>query len=273
MLASLDDPERRKVVGVQSRFDLECSLLDESAQLVRIESIDHIVGDEYVGELTNGGNPVAFEKCPLDSSGPGHEHQRVCSAPLRFAERIELTELTVVAWLGTGRSVRGLPIEESGELGPKTVPVRPDVGGPDRLELSGTEPNMEVGRCIAGESLDCVGIEAQLQNVSRLRCGAGELGIDRLPVIDARLGVGHPDQEVGDAAHALVHEGHLVDDVDVGGEQVPHSVDPRLERLASFSIGNVEHGHTHRSELRQTVSLVGVALVDEKLGERSERLC
>ena len=76
------------------------------------------------------------------------------------------------------------------------------------------------------ESGECLGVEAELEDVAGLGLGAGELGIDWLPADLAGLRIDLSLQEVGHAPHAVVDERHLEDQVDVGLESREDALDP-----------------------------------------------
>ena len=91
---------------------------------------------------------------------------------------------------------------------------------------------MEVLGRKTGNRLDGIGVEAELEHVSRLRIRTGQLGVDRLVSTEAQTRLFDPDEEVGHAPHPVVEEWHLIDDVVTGVHRIAHSLHPRGERLA-----------------------------------------
>jgi hypothetical protein len=86
----------------------------------------------------------------------------------------------------------------------------------------------------AGERLDRLGVEAQLQNVTGLGLRTSQLGVDRFVAHLPGLLVNYPEHEVGHAADPVVGEGQLVDHVVALGERVTDAVHPLGEALGRF---------------------------------------
>src|SRR5687767_8921967 len=81
-------------------------------------------------------------------------------------------------------------------------------------------------RRIAGERLNGIGIEAELQYVPWLGLDASQLGVNWFMRNCASLHVLHPNDEVGDAADAVVNERHLVENVVVQLERIADPSNP-----------------------------------------------
>ena len=141
-----------------------------------------------------------------DETGAHRRHATAARTPAANSQNWQWSHGTgTVSALGAG-SISSLPAGRAGDASTpahratRTVSNRPE---PSQMcTCSGSTP---VGR------LDRLGVEAQLQHVPRLGRLAGELRVDRLvgerptrrPASSTRA------QEVGDAAHAVVHERHL----------------------------------------------------------------
>jgi hypothetical protein len=79
-------------------------------------------------------------------------------------------------------------------------------------------------------------------------------------------------EEVSDAAHAVVHEGHLEEEVDVGLEQGPHALGPISERLGRQLAIDSQDPATFPFVTRKDVRFMLETLVLQQPRERSERL-
>ncbi len=122
---------------------------------------------------------------------------------------------------------------------------------------------------------DRLGVEAQLQHVTRLGLLAGEFRVDRFVAERARLPIAatvvDPAQEVGDATDALVHERHLEHHVVTLRQHVADPIDPLLERLAVHTLGHLEDRQPLGPIAVEHRLLVLETLVEEHLGHLAER--
>ena len=125
---------------------------------------------------------------------------------------------------------------------------------------------MYVGRGWQARRLDGIGIEAQLKDVAGLGLAAGQLGVERL-VGEAAVGEVAADEEVGDATHAVVDEGHLVDHVMAIGHRIADTAHPALEGLGVSTLGHLEDGLPVRPVVGQACPFVLHPLVHQQLGE------
>ncbi len=259
--------ERRLSVGRVAGLDLEAGLTRERLPTSGID-----VGDVVVefGQRRDRGDAVLLEREAIGGADTGDVHERVGGAPLGVAHQLELAELAVIARLGPGVGVAGSVTvdQQRGQLAAQASPVRQHVGDPDRLGATRPELDAHPVGHPAGAGLDRLGVETQLQHVTRLGFLAGELGVDRLVGERAGVGVVDPAQEVGDAPDALVHERHLEHDVVAVGQHVADPVDPLLERLVG---GPIPFGHLEHREPLGAIPVEDGGLVFEPLGQQHLR--
>jgi hypothetical protein len=176
----------------------------------------------------------------------------------------------VIAGLRFG-GLPGAPLSEQyGELMTEAAPVGTEVIGGERLHLARPQPEVDLTGSAPGPCLQGVGIEAQLQHVPGLGLGPGQLGVHRFVPAGTGGGVVHADEEVGDAAHAVVHERHLEDHVVAVCERVAHPGHPVGEALGLLLARYLVDRQPPASVGRQALRLVLQALVDEQLGHRPE---
>ena len=154
-------------------------------------------------------------------------------------------------------------VEQVGQLTAQSTPVGSELLDAQRLLESRPQPEVHLSRCEAGQGLERVGVEAKLQDVAGLALGTRQFRVDRLVGAVAVLGVVHAHEEVGDAADALMHEGHLVHDVITVLRRVADPLDPLEECLVGVAPGHLVDRATRILKLEQAVALVGGALVDQ----------
>ena len=90
-------------------------------------------------------------------------------------------------------------VQQGGELSPEASPVRSELLDPKRLEDSRSQPEVHVTWGMPRERLEGVGVEAQLQHVSRFALDPGQLRVNRLVRAVPLDGIVDSNQEVGDA--------------------------------------------------------------------------
>jgi hypothetical protein len=156
-----------------------------------------------------------------------HEDERVVVSPLLLAHRLELAEVAMRTWLRA--SVGNWAGRKCGvELPPKPAPVCVDASQAHRLPSPRAEGHMDIDGPVTGLFLDGVGVEAELENVPRLRFVACKLRVNWF-VRRGASAVVNAFEEVGDTAHAVVDERHLKHEIVAGGEHAVALPDPGLE--------------------------------------------
>ena len=132
----------------------------------------------------------------------------------------------MVARFGLGVGLSRFGGEHLAELDAEAVPIGADILVADDLRVARAERYLQVPGRVPRESGECLGVEAELEDVAGLGLGAGQLGVDWLPADLAGLRIDLPLQEVGHAPHTVVHERHLEEQVDVGLESREDALDP-----------------------------------------------
>lgn len=127
---------------------------------------------------------------------------------------------------------------------------------------------MEILRNHPGRSVDRLGVEAELEHVSRLRLGTSELGVDRL-VAAGPLAL-DLDDEVGDPPHTLVDERELVEHIVALAQQARAALGPCSEGLPIDLRRHFDDREAVNSVLLETGLFVDETLVDQQLSERAE---
>ena len=161
-------------------------------------------------------------------------------------------------------------VQQVAQLAAQPVPVGVELPRDERLDAPRPEPEVHAFGRGTGRGAQGVGVEAELEHVPGLGLGAGELGIERLVGACALGRVVDLDQEVGDAPHAVVHEGHLVDDVVAVVPRGAHPGDPLVEALARVAWRHLVDAPSFGAVVRQTLGLVLGPLVGEEPGEAPE---
>ena len=184
-------------------------------------------------ELGERRDPDAAEPRDLVAPHPGHAHEVVAVVPPLVAELLEVAEVAVAARVRLGRGSGADGVEEAVADAPV---VGDEVEDAVALALAGAELDVQPLGQPAGDPLDLLGVEAELEDVLRLAVPR-ELRVDGL-VGAVRL----PLDEVGEAAPLAVDEAGLVDDVGAGAERllrlarrplpVPVGLDVDLDDLA-----------------------------------------
>ncbi len=169
------------------------------------------------GERGDGRDALLLEPVRLVAAQPGDERQVVVRVPLRLAARQEVADLAVRDRQRVGRRLRGEPAQEALAHAPV---VGTEVDGPERLALARAEQHVHPLRLAPLDARDLLGVEAELEDVRRLRVPrelrVGDLVAPRAEVgrrVDAL-------EEVREPAPAAVEQDGLVDDVDAGAHRV-----------------------------------------------------
>ena len=137
---------------------------------------------------------------------PGDEDRVVLLDSLVATEVAEVADRAVVDGPRPGLG-RGLGGDRRQQPLARAAEERDEVGRPQRLPLAGAELDVDVLGQPPLDPLELLGVEAELDDVERLR-GAGELRVDGLV-----RAVGQALEEVGEPAPRAVREVGLVDDV------------------------------------------------------------
>ncbi len=90
---------------------------------------------------------------------------------------------------------------------------------------------MHRSRHLTREIEDGVSVKAQLEDMARFALGPRQLRVDWLVQRKTLLVIIRSNEKVGNPSNALVHEGHLVNDVVATIHRVANSSHPLLERL------------------------------------------
>ena len=149
----------------------------------------------------------------------------------------------------------------------ESTPVGSELFDDERLLHTGAEPQMNGPWRTSTERRDRVGVKTQLQYVTWLPLGAGQFGVDRFVEREVLVGLVHAYQEVGDAANALVDEGHLKDDVIVSLQGVADARHPGVKGLARITPRYVIDRLSLVLEVGETIALVLRTLLDEQVSE------
>ncbi len=262
--------ERRRGVGVLlAGGHLQLGLADETVAATLVQTRDLPVERGEAGDRVDAARP---QRQPVGRADTGDVDERVGCTPLRLAHHLELAELAVVARLGERVDDRRR-IDQLRQLTAQAAPVREHVVDADRLDLAGPEGDPHMRRLGTGERGERLGVEAQLQDVSRLRLVAGELGVDRLVGHRTGVGIDGAHEEVGDAADPVVDERHLEHDVVTVGHRIADPLDPRRERLAALLVlrGHLEHGEPLRPVAVEHGGLVVHPLLQQQRRHLTER--
>ncbi len=195
-----------------------CAVLERGLVAQRLEGARRHARDLAVrrrgGELGERADARLLEPRNLVAAQARDEREVVVPLPLRLAAFAEVADRAV----RDGQRVRlGRVGDELEEALPDAPVVGHEVAGPVGVAQPGPEQDVHERRLAPGDAGELLGVEAELEDVSRLR-GAGELRVGRL-VGAVRL----PLEEVRDPAPPLVDEDALVDDVDAGGERLARS--------------------------------------------------
>ena len=256
----------RRCLGMLARRDLQYRL---SAQPLSALLVQFRHRGSSMRQFHERAYAVTLEGVALRGPDVGDVDERVLVAPLRVTDRIELAVVTVRT--GFGRGVADLVlVEQRRQLVTEATPVGAELFDAQRLGDARTEPEVHLTRGRPRQRLQRVGVEAELQHVSRLAFDARQLGVHRLVgavavrVIDA-------DQEVGDASDAVVDEWHLVDDVVTVVHRIADARGPLRERLVGIATRHLIDASTGVLEFLQAVALVLRALLDEEIGQGTER--
>ena len=228
---------------------VETAHLDRRAQPVDFEG----------SEVGHRGDFGGDERRSLGGSDAGDVHQRIGCPPLALADGSELTEVAVVAGLGDRGGGRSR-LERPHQLAPDAPPVRLDLGQPDVFGPPRSEFETDVLAAYPGERFEGVGVEAQLEYVSRFCFLSGQLGVDRLIVGGHLAGRFDADDEIGHAANSVVDHRELVDHVPTVSDRIADPLDPRLERLARHLRGHPQYRLAVRFVARQDVGFVRLSL-------------
>ncbi len=222
-----------------------------------------------IRQFHEGAYAVAFERVALRGPNVRDVDQRVLVAPLRVTDRVELAVVTVRTRLRPG--VADLVfVEQRRQLAAETTPVRAELFDSQRLGDARTEPEVHLSRGRARQRLQRVGVEAELQHVTRFALDPRQLGVHRfVRAVAVRVVDAH--QEVGDASDAVVDEWHLVDDVVTLVHRIADARDPLQERLVGIATRHLIHASTSVLQFLQAVALVLRALLDEEIGQGPER--
>ena len=182
------------------------------------------------GQTGQARHSGVHEPSCLGRSDAGDKLQRIGLPPVRGTHVGKVAVGAVVALDRCGRDSGTDRLQRNGQLLTQPSPIRAYIGETDRFDPARPQPDVHALRRDAELSLDRLGIEAQLQDMSRLGLRASQLGVDGFV---GELAVGQVDtqQEVGDATHSLVYERHLVHDVVPAGEYIRRPFDEGRERL------------------------------------------
>ena len=214
-------------------------------------------------------NAVTLQRVTIGCADVGHVDEGVLDPPLRVAHRIELAVVAVRARFGP-RVADLVFVQQGGELATEPSPVRAELLDAKGLADPGAEPQVHLARDAARQGFEGVRVEAQLEHVSRLALDARQLRVNRLVYAVALVAVVHADQEVRDAANAVVHQRHLVDDVVPVRHRVADSRHPLQEGLVGVASRDLVDTSTSVLEFLQTVALVLGTLFDKQIGQRSQ---
>jgi hypothetical protein len=266
VVTPLDQFEVRHALGPRSRGHLQRGLSGQTVQVVVVD-----VGDRRtpVGQFDDRAHAGALEGLALGNTNVGHVDERIAVAPFALAATGELADLAVGARFRF-RGDRGLLlVQEHRQLPTQTAPVGAELFDLERLLLARPEPEVHPPRCGAAEGRYRLGVEAQLQHVSRFGLRTRQLGVDRLVGGEPLFGL-DANEEVGDAPDAVVHEGHLVDDVVAPVQHAAHASDPLHEGLVGIATGYLVDGAPGVLQIGETGPLVGRPLLDEQLRQRAQ---
>ena len=267
VFASLDDDVRRRGRPTRTRLHLELRLLAHPFQPLRADPSDRLGA---LGELGHRDDRGVLESGTLGRAQARDEDEGVGRAPLGVAVVGELAEHAVIALLRESDARSRGSGHHSRELRAKPPPVGAEVVDLQRLDRSRAEPQVHPLGTAPRRGLERVGVEAELQHVAGLRLLPSELRVDGL-VGHRTVLVDDAEEEVGDAADAVVDEGHLVDDVVPLAERVADSGHPRRERLAVVPFRDPEDRQALRLVVLEARGLVLETLRHEQPGERAER--
>src|ERR1039458_3924137 len=123
----------------------------------------------------------------------------------------------------------------------------------------------------AGQYLEGVGVETELEYVPRFALDASQLRVDRFIRAVALGVVVNSDQKVRDAANTLVDEGHLVDDVVTAFQGVTDPGHPLQERLVGISSRYLVDASPGIFEFLQAVAFVLATFFDQQISQRTKR--
>ena len=130
---------------------------------------------------------------------------------------------------------------------------------------------MHLTRRATGQRFQGVGVEAQLQDVSRLALDPRELRVDRFIRAVPLDGVIDSNQEIGDAPNTFVNEGHLIDDVMALVHGITNAGRPLQKRLIGIASRHLIDASPVVFEFLQAVAFVLRTFFDEEIGQRSHR--
>ena len=239
-----------------------CAVLERGLVAQRLEGARRHARDLAVrwrgGELGERADARLLEPRNLVAAQARDERQVVVPLPLRPAAFAEVADRAV----RDGQRVRlGRVGDELEEALPDAPVVGHEVAGPVGVAQPGPEQDVHERRLAPGDAGELLGVEAELEDVSRLR-GAGELRVGRL-VGAVRL----PLEEVRDPAPPLVDEDALVDDVDASGERLRGLGGGALpvELVAELDLGDAQAAG---AQLGEVSALVLVAFAPDQLGLR-----
>ena len=273
IVAGLGEVERRGFGEVDPRLDLEPRLGDQPLESLRADR-RYLDGTfrraSQASQTGQGGDGRLLQIEHVGRPDAGDVDERVLVAPLRVADGDELAELAMRAGHRLGVLHGCVVVQQLAQVAAQPVPVGMELPRDERLDTPRPEPEVHAFGRGTGRGAQGVGVEAELEHVPGLGLGAGELGIERLVGARALGRVVDLHQEVGDAPHAVVHEGHLVDDVVPVVPRGAHPGDPLVEALARLPWRHLVDAASLGAVMRQTLGLVLGPLVGEEPGEAPE---
>ncbi len=122
-------------------------------------------------------------------------------------------------------------------------------------------------RCRPCGRVERIGIERELEHVPWFRLHACELGVERFVGTGSGNWFVHLHQEIGDAAHSIVEEGHLVDHVEPVLPRGAYPLYPGGERLSRMSSRHFMDGTSLGPVFLQTFEFVLVSLLEQESSE------
>ena len=242
--------------------ELERGLRADALERLRPDALDRRVGSS-LRERGQRRDPRGGEPLGVQPRETRDEDRVVLRDAAVVAEVAEVADRAVVD--GPGPGLWLAVVCDRGQQPLARAPEeRDEVRGPQRRRLARAELDMDVLGQPTLDSLELLGVEAELDRVERLR-GARELRVDGLV-----RAVGQPHEEVGEPAPRAVREIGLVDDV---GFCAPDCILGRTTLLVGVEVlvvvgleaQDAEPVHLEPSEVR---SLVLVPLPHDDLPVR-----
>ena len=190
--------------------ELERGLVADSLEGLRADALDRRAG-RRAAERRERRDALGDEPLRVQPPEPGDEHEVVVVGELLPAQAPEVADPAVVARPGVGLDCCRSHAERPEEPLARAPEEGDELDRPERLPLARAELDVDVLRQAALDPLELLGVEAELEQVQRLR-RARELRVHGL-VRAVRLSL----EEVGEPAPGAVREVRLVDDLRLAG--------------------------------------------------------